>query len=224
MRGLFVTGTGTDIGKTYVSAAIARELTKKNLSIAYYKAAVSGSDSIEHSDAGFVRDSSGIKQNTESLLSYLYEKTLSPHLAARGENRFASLDKILKDFNSLRGNYDYVLSEGAGGIICPVVWEKNDHLMYLDILKALKLNAVVVADAGLGTINHTVLTISYLKQNSIKVKGVILNNFDNSSVMHSDNLQMIEEISGTNVIATLGKGDNKLNLRYQKMEDYFDEC
>ncbi|MDY6465955.1 MAG: dethiobiotin synthase [Succinivibrio dextrinosolvens] len=224
MRGLFVTGTGTDIGKTYVSAAIARELTKKNLSIAYYKAAVSGSDSIEHSDAGFVRDSSRIKQNTESLLSYLYEKPLSPHLAARGENRFASLDKILKDFNSLRGNYDYVLSEGAGGIICPVVWEKNDHLMYLDILKALKLNAVVVADAGLGTINHTVLTISYLKQNSIKVKGVILNNFDNSSVMHSDNLQMIEEISGTNVIATLGKGDKKLNLRYQKMEDYFDEC
>jgi dethiobiotin synthetase len=96
--------------------------------------------------------------------------------------------------------------------------------MYLDILKALKLNAVVVADAGLGTINHTVLTVSYLKQNSVKVKGVILNNFDNSSVMHSDNLQMIEEISGTNVIATLGKGDKNLNLRYQKMEDYFDEC
>ncbi len=224
MRGLFVTGTGTDIGKTYVSAAIARELTKKNLSLAYYKAAVSGSDCIEHSDAGYVRDSSGIKQNTESLLSYLYEKPLSPHLAARGENRFASLDRIVSDFDSLRANYDYVLSEGAGGIICPVVWEKDCHLMYLDILKTLKLNAVVVSDAGLGTINHTVLTISYLLQNSVNVKGVILNNFDSNSLMHTDNLKMIEEISGIKVIATLGKGESNLSLRYKNMEEYFDEC
>lgn len=224
MRGLFVTGTGTDIGKTYVSAAIARELTKKNMALAYYKAAVSGSDCIEHSDAGYVRDSSGIKQNTESLLSYLYEKPLSPHLAARGEKRFASLDKILNDFNSLRDKYDYVLSEGAGGIICPVVWEKNSHIMYLDILKALKLNAVVVADAGLGTINHTVLTISYLTSHNVKVKGVILNNFDTDSIMHNDNLHMIEELSSVKVIATLGKGERDLNLRYQNMEDYFDEC
>ena len=139
MRGLFVTGTGTDIGKTYVSAAIARELTKKNLKLAYYKAAVSDSDCIEHSDAGYVRDHANIKQSTESLLSYLYEKPLSPHLAGRGENRFAKLDKILEKFNALRDNYDYVLSEGAGGIICPVVWEKDCHLMYLDILKAMKL-------------------------------------------------------------------------------------
>ena len=98
MRGLFVTGTSTDIGKTYVSAAIARELTKKNLKLAYYKAAVSGSDCIEHSDAGYVRDHANIKQSTESLLSYLYEKPLSPHLAGRGENRFAKLDKILEKY------------------------------------------------------------------------------------------------------------------------------
>ena len=75
MRGLFVTGTGTDIGKTYVSAAIARELTSLNLKLAYYKAAVSGSDCIEHSDAGYVRDHGGITQETDSLLSYLYQYT-----------------------------------------------------------------------------------------------------------------------------------------------------
>ena len=62
MRGLFVTGTGTDIGKTYVSAAIARELTSKNLNLAYYKAAVSGASSIESSDAGFVKHRANLKQ------------------------------------------------------------------------------------------------------------------------------------------------------------------
>lgn len=224
MRGLFVTGTGTDIGKTYVSAAIARALTSKNLSLAYYKAAVSGSDCIEHSDAGFVRDKGGIVQNTDELLSYLYQRPLSPHLAARIENRFASLDNIKTAFNSLRDKYDYVLSEGAGGIICPVVWEKDCHLMYLDILKALRLNAVIVADAGLGTINHTVLTICYLQSHGIKVQGVILNNYDKNSLMHADNLTMIEQISNIKVIATLAKGEKDLVMLDKNMEDYFNEC
>ncbi len=225
MRGLFVTGTGTDIGKTYVSAAIARELTRKNLKLAYYKAAVSGSDSIEHSDAGFVRDEGGIHQKTESLLSYLYLNPLSPHLAARKEQRFASLETIKDSFAALKESYDYVLSEGAGGIICPVVWEEQCHLMYTDIIKALKLNVVIVADAGLGTINHTVLTISYLKEQGIGIKGVILNNYDEGSIMHQDNFKMIEEISGIRVIATLKKGERDLKLYgTMNMEDYFDEC
>ncbi|MGN0914774.1 MAG: dethiobiotin synthase [Succinivibrio sp.] len=224
MRGLFVTGTGTDIGKTYVSAAIARELTSKNLKLAYYKAAVSGSDCIENSDAGFVRDSGNIKQSTKSLLSYLYREPLSPHLAARGESRFASLDVIKKAFDDLKSSYDYVLSEGAGGIICPVVWEKDCHILYEDILKLLNLSTVVVADAGLGTINHTVLTLNYLKKLNVKCHGVILNNFKEESLMHKDNLEMVEMIGDTKVIATLAPKASKLNMRYKNMEDYFDEC
>ena len=101
MKGLFVTGTGTDIGKTYVSAAIARYLRSKNLNLAYYKAAVSGAKSVMSSDAGFVYESAGLVQDEKSLLSYLYESPLSPHLAARLEKRFASMDKIKESFNSL---------------------------------------------------------------------------------------------------------------------------
>lgn len=224
MRGLFVTGTGTDIGKTYVSAAIARELTSKNLSLAYYKAAVSGADSIEESDSGYVRDAANIRQDTDTLLSYLYKKPLSPHLAARGENKFASLEHIKSAFDSLKSKYDYVLSEGAGGIICPVVYEKDSKIMYLDILKTLNLPCVIVADAGLGTINHTVLTINYLQDHKVNIKGVILNKFNKDRLMHQDNLKMIEEISGIRVIATLADGEKKLNLLDKNMEDYFDEC
>lgn len=224
MKGLFVTGTGTDIGKTYVSAAIARELTCKNLRLCYYKAAVSGADSIEQSDAGYVRDHADIKQTTDSLLSYLYKNPLSPHLAARVEGRFPSLDKIKEDFDRLRGSYDYVLSEGAGGIICPVVWEQNSHILYEDIIRLLNLSCVVVADAGLGTINHTVLTLNYLKDRNIACRGVILNNFDKDSMMHHDNLLMIEEIARQKVIATLSAGSTKLDLRDLNMDEYFDEC
>ncbi len=222
MRSLFVTGTGTDIGKTYVSAAIARYFTKRNLAIAYYKAAVSGADSIEESDAGFVRDSAGIKQETSSLLSYLYKRPLSPHLAARIEGNFASLDKIKQDYLSLASKYDYVLSEGAGGIICPVVVESNQRIFYQDIIKTLGAPVVIVADAGLGTINHTILTFEYLKARNIKVQGVILNRFDKSSVMHLDNLKMIEDLSGIKVIATLANDALDLVLLQKPLEEYFD--
>ena len=222
MRSLFVTGTGTDIGKTYVSAAIARYFTKRNLAIAYYKAAVSGANSIEESDAGFVRDSAGIKQETSSLLSYLYKRPLSPHLAARIEGNCASLDKIHHDYLSLDGKYDYVLSEGAGGIICPVVYEDNCHILYENIIKLLRAPVVIVADAGLGTINHTILTYEYLKARKIKVQGVILNRFDKDSVMHTDNLKMIEALSDIKVIATLASGAQDLMLLQKPLEEYFD--
>ncbi|MGN1281655.1 MAG: dethiobiotin synthase [Succinivibrio sp.] len=224
MRGLFVTGTGTDIGKTYVSAAIAKAMTDSRFSLAYYKAAVSGADSIEQSDAGYVKRQASIRQDTESLLSYLYKKPLSPHLAARGEHRFASLDKIRSDFKSLAEKYDYVLSEGAGGVICPVVWEDDCHLMYSDIIKALNLPCVVVADAGLGTINHTVLTVSYLKAHNIKVSGVILNRFDENSPMHKDNLYMIEQLSEVRVIGYVKSDSQDLTLTDRRIEEYFDEC
>lgn len=223
MKGLFVTGTGTDIGKTYVSAAICRALTDKSLKLAYYKAAVSGADCIENSDAGFVRDNANIRQDTDRLLSYLYEKPLSPHLAARLENRFASLDKIKHDFLSLQSDYDYVLTEGAGGIICPIVYEKDRTLMYLDVLKAFNVRALIVADAGLGTINHTILTLSYLRSNNVDVAGVILNNFDKDSLMHKDNLYMVEQLGQIKVIATLAHGDTNLTLLDRNMEEYFND-
>ena len=224
MKGLFVTGTGTDIGKTYVSAAIARYLRSKNLNLAYYKAAVSGAKSVMSSDAGFVYESAGLVQDEKSLLSYLYERPLSPHLVARLEKRFASMDKIKESFNSLKKSYDYVLSEGAGGIICPVVYEDNCKIMYEDIVKELNLPCVVVADAGLGTINHTVLTVFYLKEHGIKVQGVILNNFEPGNIMHEDNLVMVEKITQNRVIAVVHKNSKELNMRYKNMEDYFDEC
>ncbi|MDO5351744.1 MAG: dethiobiotin synthase [Succinatimonas sp.] len=223
MKALFVTGTGTDIGKTYVSAALARAMTKKNLKLAYYKAAVSGAESIESSDAGYVSIQAQLKQETSSLLSYLYKKPLSPHLAARDENRFASLDKIKEDFKNL-ADYDYVLVEGAGGIICPVVWEENLKLMYTDIIKALNLSVMVVADAGLGTINHTVLTLNYLKSLGIKIQGVILNRYDENSLMHKDNLYMIEQLSNIKVVAVLANKGQDLKFMQDNVENYFEEC
>ncbi len=173
------------------------------------------------SDAGFVNKFAGLQQDEKTLLSYLYREPLSPHLAARREKRFACLNKIKADFAAAAAGHDYVLAEGAGGIVCPVVYEDGRRLMYSDIVKALGLSVIVVADAGLGTINHTVLTLEYLKNHGIKAQGVVLNKFDDKSQMHQDNLFMVEELTDIKVIATVAEGSAVPVCRHENLENYF---
>ena len=101
--------------------------------------------------------------------------------------------------------------EGAGGITCPFNM-KEEILLLPDIIKALGLNAVIVADGGLGTINSVLLTVEYAKQQGINIKGLILNNFEEDNFMHLDNKKQIERLTGINVIAAVKKGDEDLNI------------
>lgn len=202
-KGVFITGTGTDIGKTYVTALIAKALRSMGVNVGYYKAAISGAESVEESDAGYVKRFSGLEQETGTLLSYLYKNPLSPHLAARIEGNPPALSVIKSDYSHVASQHDFVLAEGSGGIICPIRWDEQETIMLEDIVKALGLDTIVVADAGLGTINAAVLTVSYLKSKNIGVRGIMLNRFDGDSVMHCDNLLMIEKLSGVPVIGTV---------------------
>lgn len=221
MKAIFVTGTDTDIGKTYVSALICKTLVKNKLDVGYYKAAISGADDIKSSDAGTVKDTAGLQQSYDSLLSYLYKEPLSPHLAARLEKRFVDLDKVREDFNRVAAAHDYVLVEGSGGIVCPIVYEKDRKILLEDIVKLLGLATVIVADAGLGTINQVTLTCNYLTSRGIGINGVILNNFDENKLMHQDNLFMIEELNKVKVIATVAKWSQELKLRIKGLEEIF---
>ncbi|MFQ7614869.1 MAG: ATP-dependent dethiobiotin synthetase BioD [Roseburia faecis] len=95
-KGIFVTGTGTDIGKTYVTALIVKKLADAGIRTGYYKAALSGAKSIGDSDAGYVKKIAGITQEDTSLLSYLYQNAVSPHLAAQIEGNPVDPEKIKK--------------------------------------------------------------------------------------------------------------------------------
>ncbi|MBQ9275403.1 MAG: dethiobiotin synthase [Succinivibrio sp.] len=216
MKAVFITGTGTDIGKTYVSAYILKSLTAKGLKAAYYKPALSGAQSLEHSDAGFVINAAGLRQELKSAVGYWFKEPLSPHLAAQHENVTPSLEHIRDGFERLALDFDYVLVEGAGGIYTPLYCpscptktvedaraHKRSIVLYSAVAQELKLPVLVVADAGLGTINHTVLTTDRLKALELDCKGVILNNFKLGNLMHEDNLGMIEALAQVPVVATL---------------------
>ena len=206
MKNIFVTATGTDVGKTYVSALIVKKMRDLGYNCGYFKPAVSGMVDNEN-DCSYVMKTAEIKGKPEDYITYSFKPALSPHLASKIENRPIELDKIIEHYKRLSKEFDCILVEGAGGIVCPF----SNTLLLPDVIKALGLDVIIVASAQLGTINSTVLTVEYAKNHEINVKGIILNNFDKNNLMHTDNKACIEKLTGVKVIATVAQGQTEID-------------
>lgn len=215
-KSIFITGTGTDVGKTYITALIVKKLKEAGLSAAYYKAAMSGNDRDENGklipgDAKWVKDISNIEQSLEETCPYIYETAVSPHLASRLEGNPVKMDKVVEYYEALRPKYDYITVEGSGGILCPIDFD-NEKIQLEDIVKRLNLSSIIIADAGLGTINSVVLTVEYMRSKGMEVKGIIFNNWKDGDIMQEDNRFMCQEMTGLPVLAVVEKGAQDLDM------------
>ena len=200
---LFVTGTGTDVGKTYITALMVKKLRDFGINAGYYKAAISGINSDTPNDAEYVKKISGIEENWENLVSYTYREAVSPHLAAKINNQPIEWEVIERDFNRAKEKYDYLTVEGSGGIICPLRYDDNERFILDDMVCQMKLSVVVVSNAGLGMINSTVLTVEHLQSRNIPIKGIIINNYHAESLMEQDNLKMTIAMTGVPIMAVV---------------------
>lgn len=220
-KGIFITGTGTDIGKTYITALMIKTLRMHGYDVGYYKAAVSGASSVATSDGGYVNSVAHIGEPEDMLLSYLYEHPVSPHLAAKWEGNPIEKDVIIKDWNRVLEAYPFVTVEGSGGIVCPL--RDDDKAFYLleDIVHWLSLPSILVSHAGLGTINNTVLTAFYMKEKNLPVKGIILNHYT-GSLMEKDNIRIIERLTHIPVIATVCDGDEMIDIDPDVLISYYE--
>lgn len=225
-KNIFVTGTGTEIGKTYVAGLLVKKLHEAGEKSAYYKAAMSGNDkdadgNLIPGDAKFVKELAGIDQDLNEMCPYIYERAYSPHLAAQIEGNPVHLDYVVEKLRDLEKKYDYITLEGSGGILCPLRFD--DEEIYLeDFVKKAKLSSIIVADAGLGTINNLVLTAFYMKEKGMKVKGIIFNNFIPGDVLQEDNIKMCEHMSGLKVLACVKKGDKDLDIDIDKLKEIYE--
>lgn len=213
---IFITATGTDVGKTYISALIVKKMREMNYNCGYFKPVVSGvtemCGKLIDSDANYVVQTADIPTEAESCVSYWWKEAISPHLAAKRSNQEIDIDKIKYDYSQACKKYDYLVIEGAGGITCPLIVNKDDKYLLKDLIWELGLSIIIVADAGLGTINSTLLTVDYAKSNGIEIEGIILNNYESDNFMHWDNLEQIEALTGINVIATVGHNAGNIML------------
>lgn len=219
-KGIFITATGTDVGKTFVTALMVKKLRDKGYNTGYYKAAISGAEVTENGltpgDADYVNRVASIGEKTENLVSYVYENAVSPHLAAMIEGNPVEMDVIKAAYQKAASKYDYITMEGSGGILCPIRYDET-KIMLEDIIKALDLSTIIIADAGLGTINATVLTVEYMKQKNMPIKGIIFNHYHEGNVMEEDNKKMVEIMTGIPVIAVVKDDDTELNIDADKL-------
>ncbi|MBQ4465738.1 MAG: dethiobiotin synthase, partial [Oscillospiraceae bacterium] len=220
-KGLFITGTGTDTGKTYITGLLLKKLRETGKTCAYFKAAMSGNDrrpdgSLIPGDALHVQTVSGITQPLEEMCPYVYETAVSPHLASKLEGDPVELSVVTEAFRKLDAQYDFVLTEGSGGILCPLRYD--DQKVFLeDVIRAIGKPSLLIADAGLGTINSVVLTAEYMKHRGLPVRGIIFNHFHAGDVMEEDNRKLCEELTGIPVIACVEDGCTDLALDAEQL-------
>ena len=207
MENFFITGTDTEIGKTYVTCALLRDLRARGLHALGFKPLACG----DRSDPRAMRDAVGEPSLSLDIINPIYLRTpAAPYIAAEMEQRPLSLDEITTAYKQLASQYSPVLVEGAGGWEAPLA----PGLTMADLAKALGLPVVLVVGNKLGAVNHAILTVKAIRAIGLECRSIVLNHYgeewDAASV---SNCRLIEEFTGVSVQAELIHGQADINSR-----------
>jgi dethiobiotin synthetase len=202
-KGIYIIGTDTEVGKTVVSAGLMYLLLKNNEHAAYFKPVASGEVDVSgaklSADLAFVGAVSGFSEDPKIATPYSFADAVAPHLAARLSGRRIDPDVISKSLDELKARYDVIVAEGAGGLAVPL---NDEGTMQYELIGSLGFPVLLVARAGLGTINHTLLTLGMARQAGLKVKGIVINSVG-QTLIEQDNIATIKKLAGVDAVFTL---------------------
>ena len=193
MSAIFITGTGTDVGKTYVTAALIRHLRQMGRTVEALKPVVSGFDPAmpPSSDPGMLLKALGLTITAEDIARispWRYRDPVSPDLAAKREGQVIDVDGVIAFCRTaVDQRRDILLIEGVGGIMVPL----DDQRTVLDLMMALQLPLILVAGSYLGTISHTLTALDALFRRNLKVIATIVSETPNSTVPLADTVAAI---------------------------------
>ena len=196
-KGIFITGTDTGCGKTYVTALLAKFLADKGMDVGVMKPISAGPAS--ENDAVLLKKELKLSDPIGLINPIRLKYPLAPHPAAQKEGKKIEIKKIFKAYRTLSQKHELVLVEGLGGVAVPI----TANYVLIDLIRDMKLPTIIVARAGLGTINHTLLTINALRQEKIEVLGVILNGFRGKDPSEKSNAEMIRELGRVAILAKI---------------------
>lgn len=234
MNGLFITGTGTGIGKTALGALLLAELRRRGINAAPMKPVQTGcckatgtmdqalgtknqapgtgassrlpapSPLLSAPDLDYSLSMASMKVNPETyetMSPYRFEPACSPHLAAEMAGTEIEIAQMVIAARTLASEYEFVVAEGAGGVLVPL----NRRETMLDLMQALKFPILLAASPGLGTINHTLLTLRALRSDGLKVAGVVFvaNQPGDPGFIEEDNAATIEQFGKVPVLGTI---------------------
>ena len=157
------------------------------------------------------------------MCPYVYEHAWSPHLAAQAEGNPPELPVIQAGFQAVCQQHEIVTVEGSGGILCPLRYDEHEKLWLEDVVRQLGLASVIVAHAGLGTINSVVLTAEYMRARNLAVKGILFNHFHPGDRMEEDNVAMCKARTGLPVLALIQDDMERFPMDGQALAALYDE-
>jgi len=213
-KGIFITGTDTGVGKTIVAAAIALCLRRAGIRVAVLKPVTSGAVVIDgrlcSEDAELLRWASTCTAPDADIAPYLLREPLAPSESAAREGVVIEIGPIREAFERLSVNHDFVIVEGAGGLLVPLAKD----LLVADLVEELSLPLLIVARPNLGTVNHTLMTCECARSRGIEIMGVVINGLSNQPDSAEEYApRMISQYGAVSVSAVLPRcsaGNEKL--------------
>ncbi|KPK01366.1 MAG: hypothetical protein AMK71_05825 [Nitrospira bacterium SG8_35_4] len=204
-KGIFITGTDTGVGKTHVAAGLIRALREKGLSVCPLKPVETGcrvkkGDLIPRDALRLVK-ASGAGEPLGLINPFRMRSPLAPSVASEIEGVAIDRKRIISSYTRMKRKYDFTIVEGAGGIMVPVT---GDYL-FLHLVRDLNIPLVIVARPGLGTINHTLLTIASAMNEQLNVLGIVLNYAvkKRRGLADKTNPAVIEKLGGVPLLGTV---------------------
>ena len=203
-RGIFITGTDTGVGKTVFTAALAARLRPEGRDVVALKPFASGAVTIDgrrvSADTLFIEEAAHSGEPPDELTPELFDAPLAPSVAARLEGRRVDVGRVVEHCRRVAGRHEVALVEGVGGLLAPL----SEDAVVADFAAALDLPLVVVARPGLGTLNHTALTVECARAHGLRMVGIVLSGYPGSpGLAERTNPVELERLTGLEVLAHL---------------------
>lgn len=209
-KGIFITGTDTGVGKTFIICGLLRTFNKMGINTCPMKPVETGckarKNKLVPADTVKLIRASGTNESMDLINPYRLKHPLAPAVSAELEGVKIQKKIILSAYKSLLNKYDITLVEGAGGIMVPVY--KN--YLIIDLIKDMDVPLIIVARPGLGTINHSLLTIKAAREKGINIKGVIINHAAKAKkgLAKKTNSEVIEKLGKVSVLGIVPYSGN----------------
>lgn len=208
MKTIFVTGTDTSVGKTFICGLLLKSLRDKGINAGYQKWVSTGGDE-PPADLQYCLDIAGLEYDPDMLdllVPYRFRFPASPHLSAELENREIDPEVIIKQYNEISAKYELLIVEGVGGLLVPL---RND-LLLADLLARIQISTIIVARSGLGTLNHTLLTLEALRNRNIDILGVVFSDSsEEDETLVKSNMETIAEIGQVKILGRMRYCENQ---------------
>lgn len=219
MKSLFITGTDTDVGKTYVTAGLAVVLRKSGIDVGVMKPFAAGKEQkkgFKSEDVEIIANAAQVNDPEILLNPQFFPIPASPYTAMKTLKIKPKVDLILSSFKNLSKLHSMLLVEGMGGIMTPIL--KNYFVT--NLIKDMKIPSVLVTRTKVGTVNHTLMTVKMCEKYKIPIKGIIINDFDSNGYKIKDLTRDIEDLTRIPVLGSIpfidNFSDSSLNKIFKK--------